>query len=232
MESTSWTDSPYVGICLWPRATIRQIVDRDPTDRVIALVVVAAVVGALANAISRHHYDPTAFTIAGKPIPLTAPGTSRAIRLWTVAIVPVLAVPLLYINGALLRWTGSLLGGTAKSVEVRAAIAWPRVLAIVIALVSLVLGLLMRPPPQPPGGHSVRVLLAYLQPMLPSMIILAPFWLWSFVDIARVSRRSASLLRMARVRCRDHLAVGSSRRNGGCDLCLGHHAVRGAASLG
>jgi Yip1-like protein len=181
LESTSWTDSPYVGICIRPRATIREIVDRDPRDRVIALVLVAAVIGALASAVSGYRYDPTAFTIAGKPIPLTAPHTSRMIRLWTLVLVPVLAVPLLYINGALLRWTGSLLGGTAKPVEVRAAIAWPRVMAIVIALLGFVLGLVMPPPPQPPATHSVHVLLASLQPRLPSMIILAPFWLWSFI---------------------------------------------------
>jgi len=46
MEPTRWTDSPYVGICIRPRATIRAIVDRDPSDRVIALVLVAAVLSA------------------------------------------------------------------------------------------------------------------------------------------------------------------------------------------
>lgn len=181
MESTSWTDSPYVAICIRPRATIREIVDRDPRDRVIALVLVAAVIGVLATVFSRYHYDPTAFTVAGNPIPLTAPHTSRMIRLWTLVLVPVLAVPLLYINGALLRWTGSLLGGTAKSVEVRAAIAWPRVVTIAIAFISFVLGLVMPPPAQPPVAQSVHVLLASLRPMLPSMIILAPFWLWFLV---------------------------------------------------
>jgi uncharacterized membrane protein YjgN (DUF898 family) len=195
LESTSWTDSPYVGICIRPRATIRAIVDRDPQYQVIALVLIAAVVGALTNAISRYHYDPTAFTIAGKPIPVTAPHTSRMIRLWTLALLPVLAVPLLYINGALLRWTGSLLGGTAKSVEVRAAIAWPRVLAIVIALIGFVLGFVMPPPAQPPEVHSVHVMLAYLRPMLPAMIMWAPLELWSWIVslecLAEVHRFSA-----------------------------------------
>jgi Yip1 domain len=180
VESTRWVDSPYVGICIRPRATIRAIVDRDPRYQVIALVLIAAVVAALTGAIGRYHYAPTAFTIAGKPIPVTSPDTSRRIGFWTLALGPVLAVPLLYINGALLRWTGSLFGGTAKSVEVRAAIAWPRVLAIMIALIGFALGLVIAPPPAP-EARSAHAMLAYLRPMLPSMIILAPFWVWSFI---------------------------------------------------
>lgn len=59
-----------MGICIRPRATIRAIVDRDPdSDRqAIALVLIAAVVTALTNAIHGYRYNPTAFTIANKPI--------------------------------------------------------------------------------------------------------------------------------------------------------------------
>jgi hypothetical protein len=181
MEPRSWTESPYVGICIRPRATIRAIVDRDPSDRVIALVLIATVIGALTNAIHSYNYNPTAFTIAGKPIPVMAPHTSQLISLWGLAVWPLLAVPLLYMNGALLRWTGSLLGGTAKAVEVRAAIAWPSVLTIAITLVSFVIGFVVPPPSQPPVSQSMNAMLAYGRSMLPSMIISAPLWLWWWI---------------------------------------------------
>lgn len=177
MEPTSWTDSPYVGICIRPRATIRAIVDRNPRDRVIVLVLIAAEIGALANAIHSSNYNPTAFTIAGKPIPVLAPHTSHLMNLWGLAVWPLLAVPFLYVNGALLRWTGSLLGGTAKAVEVRAAIAWPAVLTIVITLTRFLIGLLA-PPSQPPVSQSMKAMLAYWRSLLPFMIILTPLWLW------------------------------------------------------
>jgi hypothetical protein len=179
--STSWTDSPYVGICVRPRATIRAIVDRDPRDRVIALVLIAAVVGALTNAIHGYNYSPTAFTISGKPIPVLAPHTSRLIRLWTLALWPMLAVPFLYIYGALFRWTGSLLGGTAKAVEVRAAIAWPCVVTIVIVLANFALGFMLPPPPQPQVSQSMSAALAWWRSMLPHLIVAAPLWLWWWI---------------------------------------------------
>ena len=156
MGPASWTDSPYVGICIHPRATIRAIVDTDldPDGRAIKLVLVAAIVGAVTNAIHGYTYNPTAFTIANKPIPVMAPHASHVMRLWGLLIWPLLAVPFLYLNGALLRWSGSLLGGTAKAVEVRAAVAWPSVLSIGIALSSFVLSFLVMPP-QPPMSHSM-----------------------------------------------------------------------------
>jgi len=181
MGPASWTDSPYLEICIHPRATIRAIVDRDPRDRVIALVLIASVIGAVTNAVHGYNYNPTAFTIAGKPIPVMAPHTWRLMSLWGLAVWPILAVPLLYINGALLRWSGSLLGGTAKAVEVRAAIAWPYVLAIVISLVNFAVGFVAPPPSPPLMSHSMNATLAYWRSMLPAMIISAPLWLWWWI---------------------------------------------------
>jgi len=56
MGPTSWTDSPYVGICIRPRATIRAIVDSDPDPdgRAIKLVLITAVVAAVTNAIRSY----------------------------------------------------------------------------------------------------------------------------------------------------------------------------------
>jgi hypothetical protein len=181
MGLSRWADSPYVGICVRPRATIREIVDRDPTDRVIALVLVAAAMVVLTHAIHGYDYNPTAFTIAGKSIPGMPPHWSELLKLWGFAIEMLLAVPLLYVNGALFRWIGSRLGGTAKAVEVRAAIGWRSVPAIIMILASFVVGFLVPPPSQPAAPVSISSLLTIWRSMLPSMIILSPLWLWSLI---------------------------------------------------
>jgi hypothetical protein len=196
LESTSWTDSPYVGICIRPRATIRAIVDRDPaTDgQAIKLVLIAAVVTAVTNTIRSYRYNPTAFTIANKPIPVMPPHASHLMSLWGLVIWPLLAVPILYLDGALLRWSGSLLGGTAKSVEVRAAISWPKVLGIGIALFSLALSFLLMPS-QPPMSHSINAMLAWWKSTWPFQIVLAQLLLWYWIvqlkSLGEVHRFSA-----------------------------------------
>jgi hypothetical protein len=195
MEPTNWIDSRYVSICIRPRATIREIVDRDPNDRVIALVLTAAIVGALTNAIYNYNYNPTAFTIANKPIPVMSPQASQLMSFWVVLAWPLLAVPFLYINGALLRWTGSLLGGTAKAVEVRAAIAWSSVLTIIVSLAGFAIRFLAPVPSQPPVAQAMSAVLAYWRSILPYLIISAPLWLWwwtvSFKCLGEVHRFSA-----------------------------------------
>jgi Yip1-like protein len=195
MEPTNWIDPRYVSICIRPRATIREIVDRDPNDRVIALVLIAAVIGALTNAIHNYNYNPTAFTIANKPIPVMSPQASQLMSFWVVLAWPLLAVPFLYINGALLRWTGSLLGGTAKAVEVRAAIAWSSVLTIIVSLAGFVIRFLAPVPSQPPLAQSMSAVMAYWRSILPYVIISTPLWLWwwtvSFKCLGEVHRFSA-----------------------------------------
>ena len=181
MGPSRWADSPYVGIFVRPRATIREIVDRDPTDRVIALVLVAAATVVLTHAIHGYDYNPTAFTIAGKPIPEMPPHWSQLMKLWGFAIAMLQAVPFLYINGALFRWIGAQLGGTAKAVEVRAAIGWRSVPTIIVTLASFVVGFLVPPPSQPVAPVSISSLLTIWRSMLPSMIILSPLWLWSLI---------------------------------------------------
>jgi hypothetical protein len=112
--------SPFFSIWIEPRATIRRIVDSDPTRHVLAL---AAIGPALNSLISQWS------GVIG--------GTAHPSVLWplwvafNVAIQAALGIVFLYIFGALFKWSGSLLGGTASSVEVRAALAWSQVPAIV-----------------------------------------------------------------------------------------------------
>jgi hypothetical protein len=181
MEPSGWADSPYIGICFRPRATIRAIVDRDPTDRVIALVLAAAAIYALTNAIHGYDYNPTAFTVAGKPIPEVPSHMSQMLKLWALSIAMLLAVPLLYINGGLFRWIGSRFGGTATVVEVRAAFGWMSVMSIAMALASFIVGFLVPPPSQPVDPVSISSMLPVWRSMLPYTIILSPLWLWSWI---------------------------------------------------
>jgi hypothetical protein len=140
----SLMDPNYARIFVSPRTTIRAIVDRDPRDRVIALVAIAGFVGALAA--TMQFRSPSAFTIGTRPIPMISPETMRKIRLAQVFASPLIAIVFLYITGSILRWSGALFGGTAKAVEVRAALGWSRVPSILIAFILIAFTLVYPPP--------------------------------------------------------------------------------------
>jgi hypothetical protein len=95
-------------------------VDSDPTRHVLTLAAIGPALNSLINQWSA-----------------VINGTAHPSVLWplwvafNVAIQAALGILFLYIFGALFRWSGSLLGGTASSVEVRAALAWSGVPAIV-----------------------------------------------------------------------------------------------------
>jgi len=87
-------------------------VDYDPSHQVAILAVLAGIGQALDRASSRNLGD--------------------ALSLPVILIICAVAGPIggfisLYVGGALLRWTGSWLGGQAYSEEVRAALAWSSV---------------------------------------------------------------------------------------------------------
>ncbi len=145
MESTNELANAYLTIWTQPRLTIRRIVSQDPYYRVILLIVLAAELAALSNLGAP---PPTAFSIGAHPISQFSPHAWRMFRLGGLIFFPLAAILFLYVEGALIRWTGGLLGGTAKAVEVRAAIAWSRVPAIVSAALyglGLLTGLVTAP---------------------------------------------------------------------------------------
>ena len=119
--------NPWISIWTKPRATIRQIVDTRPTYMVLPLAMLSGVAQVLDNASSRNLGDraPLAAVIAA-----------------AVIIGPLSGLLTLFLFGALMRWTGSWLGGVATSQQIRAALAWGRlpgvcVLAIWIPLLVL-----------------------------------------------------------------------------------------------
>ena len=115
-----------------PRATIRRIVDTDPTRNVIALAAIGPAISALAGQWSKALGNNANLSVLW-PIWVAV----------SVAIQAALGVLSLFIVGAVLKWSGSLLGGVASRVEVRAAIAWsqvPGIAAEIVLLIAVLLG--------------------------------------------------------------------------------------------
>ena len=111
--------NPWLSIWTRPRATIQQIVDSDPTRFVLVLAALNGVDEALYRASDRSVGD-------GLDLPV--------ILLAAVTVGPLAGIASLYIGGALIRWTGSWLGGQASSQHIRAALAWGLVPALWVAL--------------------------------------------------------------------------------------------------
>src|SRR6266404_6993065 len=118
--------SPFFSIWIEPRATIRRLADSDPTRNVLALAAIGPAINSLISQWSA-----------------VINGTAHPSVLWpfwvafNVAVQAAFGILFLYIFGAVFRWSGSLLGGTATSVEVRAALAWSQVPAIVAEIILL-----------------------------------------------------------------------------------------------
>ena len=135
--------TPFFTIWTEPRATIRRIVDTDPTRNVIALVAIGPALNALASQWSKAIGNNANLSVLWP--------------LWvvvSVAIQAVLGVLFLYIFGVIFKWSGSLLGGLASRVEVRAAIAWSQVPAIaaeIVLLIAVLMGIPMPTPGATPG---------------------------------------------------------------------------------
>jgi len=108
--------SSLLTIWVKPRDTIRQIVNIDPRFLVILMTAIAGFGQAIDRASSRDAGD--------------------VLNLLEIMIICSIGGPLsgifsLYISGALFRWTGSWFGGQASTEEIRAAIAWSTVPAII-----------------------------------------------------------------------------------------------------
>jgi hypothetical protein len=118
--------TPFLSIWTQPRATIRRIVDSDPTRNVLAL---AAIGPAMSSLVSQWS--------------AAMNGSANQSVLWplfvafNVAFQAGLGILFLYLSSVVFKWSGSLLGGVASRVEVRAALAWSQVPTIAIEIVLL-----------------------------------------------------------------------------------------------
>jgi len=153
--------NPLMTIWTKPRATIRRIVDTDVRYHVVLLVVMA---GALSRLETRWSQPPGASGSAAWPLLVVGSVIAGAVA----------GVIGLYINGAMLRWTGSALGGVATSAEVRAALAWaevPIIVALAIGIVSILTG----------TGGPMMPFGAYQDASLSVSILHALLGSWSFI---------------------------------------------------
>jgi hypothetical protein len=137
----SIADRRYLSICYRPRATIRAIVSEDPRQRVILLVLIPSVLGGLSILLATH-------SIALAMKASTAAGPKMGLRFLKpfgrvmLVALPVIALSTLYLDGALIRWLGAKMGGSASAVEIRAAVGWSRVPVIAFGGVNLALAAL------------------------------------------------------------------------------------------
>lgn len=104
--------NPWSQIWLHPRLTIQQLVDINPTYRVIPLAMIGGVAEALDRASWRSSGDDLSLGfILGIAIVFGAIG----------------GIVQLYILGALIHWTGRRMGGSAYGEDIRAAMAWSNI---------------------------------------------------------------------------------------------------------
>jgi hypothetical protein len=123
----AWPPRPWLTIWTGPRGTMRAILDVDPKRYVLWLAAIVGVGETLSRASSNSTGDDwPVWAIFGLALTLGALG----------------GVISLYISGAVLGWSGGLLGGMGDSEHVRAAVAWatiPQLVAMVFWLPELVL---------------------------------------------------------------------------------------------
>ena len=112
MENNEQKLNPWVSMWTKPRATIQQIVDSNPGRLVLILAAISGFSRALDRASIGNFGDrwewPEIFLLS-------------AITGLIVGIIS------LYVGSALIRWTGTRLGGNASWQNIRAAWAWSSV---------------------------------------------------------------------------------------------------------
>jgi hypothetical protein len=170
--------SPYLGIWTAPRATIRQIVNTNPRYRVIFLIVLGtevAVTGGLLTGMPEGSHE-----LGTSLSPETAQYVWRLLLAAMLVVGPLFAVFSLYASGALMRWAGGVLGGTATAVQVRAAIAWssiPGIAGTAVNVLGLAIGVISVPV-QPQKFEGLRTVTAQFNGF---SVILAILTIWGAV---------------------------------------------------
>lgn len=112
---------PWFKIWIKPRETIREIIDFDPTYLVFPLALFTGLARVVDRAMSRNmgdRYD-LGFLI-----------------LFSIVAGPLVGIVSIYIGGSLFSWMGKYFGGQGSTKEVRAALAWSAIPAILIVFLD------------------------------------------------------------------------------------------------
>jgi hypothetical protein len=158
--------TPFFTIWTEPRATIRGIINSDPTRYVILLAAIGPAMNALAGQWSKAIANNANLSVLW-PLWVAA----------SVAIQAALGVLFLYIFGAVFKCSGALLGGVASRLEVRAALAWsqvPGIAAVIILLIAVLSGI---PIPQRTPGTMPHIDPAFYK----ILVVEAVLGIWGFV---------------------------------------------------
>jgi|ERR1017187_1867624 hypothetical protein len=149
-----------------PRATIRRIVDSDPTRNVIALAAIGPAISMLVSEWAEALGNNANLSVLW-PISVAV----------YVALSAAFGVISLFIGGTIWRWSGSLLGGVASQAEVRAAIAWssvPGIAAEIVLLIAVLLGV--------PVPHQRHVPLSQIDPAFYKVLVVeGVLGFWGFI---------------------------------------------------
>jgi Yip1 domain len=124
-------DNPWIAIWTSPRETIREIVNRDPTYRVIML-------GALAGALAMlNSMLGTALNLTATPLPASVVPYLPILTLASPFLGAAFGILGLYTTAIVMDWSGRALGGVGNALTTRAALAWAGVPQICFSIVTL-----------------------------------------------------------------------------------------------
>jgi hypothetical protein len=125
-----WVEA-WLSIWVRPRATIRRIIDADPRKFAVGIAFVA---GALTMVNIRASLMNAPMPHMHMRMPHIGPLGLALAALFMGAV----NVAMLFVFGALYRWSGAMLGGTAEAVQVRAALAWSQVPEIYLTIAGII----------------------------------------------------------------------------------------------
>lgn len=112
--------NPWITIWTKPRKTMRYIINDNPEKYIKLLAVISGITKFL---------DKASFKNIGDKMPMFG------ILLLAVFVGSISGLILLYINAALLKWTGKWIGGKGSIEHIRAAVAWGSIPFIMVSII-------------------------------------------------------------------------------------------------
>ncbi len=170
-------DNPWIAIWISPRETIREIVNRDPTYRVIML---AGLAGALA---ALNFMLGTAPSFTATPLLASLVPYLPILTLASPFLGAAFGILGLYTTALTIDWSGRVLGGVGNALTLRAALAWSGVPQICLSIVTLLIlvssGVWQAVVPSMPAANGWAGAAANL--FTPMSGVETIIWIWSFI---------------------------------------------------